>query len=356
MATLDELARAGQIERLIDALALKRTDIGKLSPHRYAESLKALPPPNRIMTDAEVRAMLEPKPVKWHKDLIPDFRTTSAPETIPYYRYSTDMQEHSIEHQRDIVAEFYELRAAAFRLPPLVVDKEFADPETSGKKDFLTRRWSGQLACYVRPGDHVVFAYFDRIGRKACDTLAALQKFMEMGVFVHVIDHAQFQFCDPSHPSTIKQIQEAATAAEFERGMIAKRTGRASQNHLTRGRVMGHQNVRCYRQRPNPDYVPGVRDSMENPLYLAEFCPAEAALCEIIYHAWAVDGWVVAEISAALRHRAKRDKRFLRAQTGKPWTRDGIKKVIRKLHGERCRGGAAGVFLTAALNGNGGAN
>lgn len=355
MATTHTLTRSAEIERLIDELALSRSDIGKINKQRLAASYNALPPPTRAMTDAEVRAMLEPKPVKWHKDLIPNFRTTTAPETVPYYRYSTDKQQHSIEHQRHIVKEFFDDRGGLFRLPPLSAN-EFADPETSGKRRFLERRWGGQLACYVRPGDHVVFAYFDRIGRAAVDTLDVLQKLMELGVFVHIIDHPQFQFCDPAHPSTIKLIQEAAIAAENERRLISLRTKRALDSLLSKGRGVGCRH-RCYRMPANPEYRPdAAADSMSNPRRLAEFVPAEAALCEIIYHAWAIDSWLVAEIVSALRNRAKTDKRFLRAYSGKPWTRDAVKKLIRKMHAERCRGGAAGMFLNAALNGAGGAN
>lgn len=356
MATIRHLTRSAEIERLIVELALSRSDIGKINKQRLAASYAALPPPTRALTDAEVRGMLEPKPVKWHKDLIPNYRTTTAAETITYHRYSTDKQQHSIEHQRQIIADFYESRRQVFRLPPMSAN-EFSDPETSGKRLIFERRWGGQLACYVRPGDHVVFAYFDRIGRNAVDTIGLLQKFMELGVYVHIVDHPHFQFCEPGHPSTIKQIQDAAIAAENERNLISLRTKRAAGNIYAAGHAMGNGRARCYRPWPNTRFDRSAPvDAMKNPRQLAEFVPAEAALCEIIYHAWAIDSWLVAEIVSALRNRAKTDRRFLRAHSMRPWTRDAVKKLIRKFHAERCRGGVAGMFLTAALNGNGGAN
>lgn len=359
MASLEELHRLAEVNRLVDVLMLKRSDIiaRRVTRRQLADSLKHFPPPRRVLTDCDVRSILEPKPIRWHKELISDYRDTTEPETIPYYRYSTDMQEHSIEHQSQIVKEWYDLRAASFQLPALTA-KEFADPETSGTRPFFERRWGGQVACYVRPGDHLVFAYFDRIGRTAGDTLNLLQKLVEMQVYVHILDHAEFQYCDPTHPSTIKKIQEAAIESEHERRKISMRTRRAVQTHLAKGRAMGAGNYRAYRRVPNPNYDPNARvDSMNNPRYLVQFNPNEAAVAEIIYRLWAIDGWLVPEILSALRRKIVqcRDKRYLRSN-GKPWTRDSVKYLIRKTHAERGRGGPAGMFLNAALNGNGGAN
>lgn len=356
MATFQELERIAEIDRHILELRITRADIGNIRANDIAKSLKHFPPPRRALSDADVRRLLEPAPIRWHKDLIPDYRTTSTPETIPYYRYSTDMQGDSTEQQRGIVEPWFEMRVQTFNLPPMT-SKEFADPETSGGKPLFERRWGGQLASYVRPGDHLVFAYYDRIGRDALDTLNALKKFMEMRVYVHIIDHAQFQFCDPKHPTTIKQIQEAAIEAEHTRRKIGTLTARADKSFLARGFHMGAVRHRCFRKVKNPDYNPDRQPSPTNQPYLAKFSAKEAAQCEVIYRLWAVYGWLVPEILSAMRTQSKRDPhRWIRYSTGKIWNRDGVKKLIRKYNAERAGGGAAGMFANAALNGTGGVN
>jgi DNA invertase Pin-like site-specific DNA recombinase len=343
MAHFAQLAHAQEIQKAFKELMLKRSDIGYVSSAAIAQSRESFPPPCLSMTDADVRATLEPEPIKWHKDLIRNYRTTSTPETIPYYRYSTDKQHHSIEHQQQIVAEFLEERGAMFKLPP-ATDKLFADPETSGKSQLFERRWGGQLASYVRPGDHIVCAYFDRIGRTSTDTLNFLDKMMSMRVFVHIIDHPQFQFSDPSNPSTVKAIQEAANGAEHERKMIARRTARAAQTHLAKGVIMGCLRHRGWTRKRNHRWNPEICDSMENPKFFTEFSPDDAAVAEVIWHLFAVEGWLVPELCAALRRKAMTNKRYLRSTNGKPWDKYAVKGLLRKMHAERFRGGAAGMF------------
>lgn len=350
------LHQRAEIVRLAPVVRLRREDCGRISESRRALSLKSNPPPTIQLSDDDVRVMLEPRKIRWHPDLLPDYRDVPiVSETVPYFRYSTDKQEHSIEHQQYAFAEWYGLRQSLFSLPP-VTTKLFADPETSGGKRLFERRWGGQFGRYIRPGDHVVFVYFDRMGRNAIDTLQSLDAFVRLGVFVHVLDHAQFQFCDPRHPNTIKQIHDAASAAEYERRMASERTRRCHRSHLAKNIALGNIGGLCYRKTPNPAYVPGVIDSMTNPRFTVEFSPFEAAICEEVYRCWLVESWSVYEICKALRNRAKKDRRFLRFGTGKPWDKHGVKYVIRKLHAERGQGGAAGMFQTAALNGLAGMN
>jgi len=112
-----------------------------------------------------------------------------------------------------------------------------------------------------------------------------------------------------------------------------------------------------YRKVPNPTWVQGVVDSMANPRFTVEFSPFEAAVCEEVYRLWLVEAWSPYEIVLALRSRAKKDRRFLRFDNGKPWDRIRVKYVLRKFHAERSKGGAAGgMFQNPALNGIGGMN
>jgi DNA invertase Pin-like site-specific DNA recombinase len=350
MAHFAHLEHSAEIQKAFRVLMLTRDDIGYVSSAALAQSRESFPPPCLQMSDDDVREALEPQPIQWHKDLIPDYRTNPSPETIPYYRYSTDKQHHSIEHQQQIVAEFLQERGQLFRLPP-PADKLFADPDTSGKLAIFERRWGGQLASYVRPGDHVVCAYFDRIGRTSADTLNFLDKMMQLRVFVHIIDHPQFQFSDPSNPSTVKQIQEAANGAELERKMIARRTARAAQTHLAKGVLMGCLTHRGWTRKRNYKWNPTVCDSISNPKFVTEFSVDDAAVSEIIYHLWCVEGWLVPEICAALRNKARKNKRYLRSTNGKPWDKWSVKSLIRKLHAERFRGGAAGMFAGGQMAG-----
>lgn len=350
MACFAYIEHSNKIQELFKKLMLRRSDIGHVNPAAIAQSRESFPPPCLQMSDDDVRAQLEPAPIKWHADLIQDYRTNPSPETIPYYRYSTDKQHHSIEHQQQIVAEFLQERGQLFKLPP-VTDKLFADPETSGKTAIFERRWGGQLASYVRPGDHVVCAYFDRIGRTSADTLNFLDKCMKLRVFVHIIDCPQFQFSDPANPSTVKAIQEAANGAEHERKMIARRTSRAAQTHLAKGVIMGCLRHHGWTRIRNHKWNPMMSDSMTNPKFTTTFAPAAAAVCEIIYHLWCVEGWLVPEICAALRNKAKYDSRYLRSTTNKPWEKHSVKLLIRKMHAERFRGGAAGMFAGGQMAG-----
>lgn len=366
----DHFKHAAEIAAAAREVRLTRHDINfkwRLANIAQAKSLASLPPPSTEISDEEIRRMMEPQPIRWPKDVIPNYRDTPAVnETIPYYRYSTDKQEYSIDYQRDAVRDWYDMRRDTFRLPPLMTKGRelddigftagFADPETSGSHRVFERRWGGQLGQYVRPGDHVVFAYFDRIGRNTVDTLQVLDAFVKARVYVHILDHVEFQFCDPAHPNTIKQIQDAAVAAEHHRGMTSLRTRRAYRSHLAAGVSMGGASALCYRRIPNPGHVAGVRNSRRNPLYRMEFVPFQAALVEEIFRLWLIESWSVAEICSALRERSKRDERFLNVTNNKPWDRRCIRYIIEKLRNERRAGGAAGMFQTAALNCAGGEN
>lgn len=327
--TDDHLRYAREIANWKAKFAFCRDDIGPIVASWNAKSLKALPPPTAEMSEEQISEAYEQKRIRWHKEIVPDLRTTRTPETIPYFRWSTDKQQYSIEYQRSIFQRYFVRRQRQMNMPP-VSAFEFADPETSGKHRFFERRHGGQFAKYVRPGDHAVFSYFDRVGRDALDMLQTVKVLVKVNVFVHLIDHPSFSFCDPTHPNTIRDLQQHASSAEYERRMTSFRVRNTLKAGLAEGRALGNIGDFCYKKIPNPKHIPGIEDNVTNPRFLVEFCPHDAAVCDEMYRLW-LEGWTAYEISNALRRKNIRR----RALKNQKWTGWAIRRVIAKLHDQR---------------------
>lgn len=71
-------------------------------------------------------------------------------------------------------------------LPPFGIKPYFQDIISSKQHRFMARSAVKQMLTYAQRGDHIIFQFYDRIGRSALDTLVSLEQMSRMGLFFHL--------------------------------------------------------------------------------------------------------------------------------------------------------------------------
>ena len=133
-----------------------------------------------------------------------------------YARASTAHQEDSPEIQKGLAREYIERKKLG------TIDAEFVDVATSGNTP-MADRYSGQkLLEVLRKGDNVVIAKFDRAFRNLADAAATIDRFVRIGVQIHVVD-SPLGDLDMGNPFVRYMFHNFAAFAELERSMIRKR-------------------------------------------------------------------------------------------------------------------------------------
>lgn len=322
-------------------IELRDCDRAGTDPKRIEQSFTgANCPPNRDIPDSAMAALLAARPTVMPRSVIRNLRAqypTRGPLTCWYGRYSSDDQANSRPSQKATIERYYEMNRDRLRMPPLC-DIEFFDEAVSGNKRFMERRWGGQLSVFLRPGDHIVTAYFDRMGRNTVDLLTCMAAFARLRIHVHCIDAPWMQYADPNSPDTIRNIEAMATASAGFRRVNARRVSDAMHLRRARGFSAGDCGIPIgYYRRKNPRYVQmprGVKNPIENAMYLVYKSEYDSAVVEEICRVW-LAGWTTPEIRHALEARG-----IVRAETGKPWNKKMIRYVLNNL---RSRSRASGM-------------
>jgi DNA invertase Pin-like site-specific DNA recombinase len=118
----------------------------------------------------------------------------------------------------------------------------FVDPAVSAsKKMFLKRPEAARMQGELRPGDHVVIPKLDRAFRNALDYASTLQRWLEAGVHVHILNFGM----DTSNPTGLMVAKMVggmlAYFAEFESHMIGQRKRDANAIARQQGRPTNHR-------------------------------------------------------------------------------------------------------------------
>lgn len=232
---------------------------------------------------------------------------TRSPETVFYGRMSTNKQDKSLEEQRHICITNYN------NSPDMPVwGAEFVDPGVSGKTPFQGRPAAREMIRYLRRGDCVVVAAFDRLGRDIVDLLTSMRVLRSMGVRVKVLDLTWLNDMDPDNPMTEGMLAQFAAFAQWERQVIGRRVRQA----IAALRAAGHHTGHCRQGEikvPDPDR-PGK--------FLVEKDPVFQEKLEYIYDLHWKEGYGSVIIQRKLGER------------GEYWSRKRIEKA---LAGERKR-------------------
>ena len=107
--------------------------------------------------------------------------------TVRYRRISPGDSKHGLDAQVPAVEAYFNLLKA--NEPELNWGEWFADNhESAFKKQFLERPEGRRLHTALRPGDHIIFAKFDRAFRQARDAHNMLAMWQERGIHIHFAD------------------------------------------------------------------------------------------------------------------------------------------------------------------------
>lgn len=72
------------------------------------------------------------------------------------------------------------------KLPDFGEPPHFQDIVSSKQKPFMARNAVKAMMLHLKRGDHIIFQFYDRIGRSALDTLCAIERLSRMGVTCHL--------------------------------------------------------------------------------------------------------------------------------------------------------------------------
>jgi DNA invertase Pin-like site-specific DNA recombinase len=182
-------------------------------------------------------------------DLHPYRKEQPMPTAYGYGRASTERQVDTLKVQAEKITRYFE-----YSLNPkgYGFGKIFSDPATSGKTNIRQRPEGSLLNLALEPGDAVIIAKLDRGFRNARDGLETLEKWLERGVVVHILDIN----VDTSTPFGKMVFTMFAAFAEWERSRIRDRLMESIAYRRARGRPLC-QNA------PYPFVVRGPRNNKQ---------------------------------------------------------------------------------------------
>jgi DNA invertase Pin-like site-specific DNA recombinase len=154
----------------------------------------------------------------------------ALPATHPVYGYiraSTDRQIASPETQRQIIEDYAKRLGRS-------IDHFFIDAAVSGKKSLFERPEGAELSLILNPGDHVIAARLDRLGRSFIGFAHILELFLKKKITMHLCDMPGGVF-DPDNPMSELMIGVLIVFANYERRLISVRTREGLQARKQRG-------------------------------------------------------------------------------------------------------------------------
>ncbi len=239
--------------------------------------------------------------------------------TIFYARVSTRHQHLSAKHQLARCLQYHRENHEHRKMPTLYSEGEetvFLDPATSGKSEFKKRPAGEALLRFVRRGDHIIVASYDRLGRNALDILNTIQRFHASGVTVHAPDLPYLSGLDPQDPVSKLILGVMAFAWEFVRGDISKKATESRLAMEAMGYVVGWPRY-GFRSVPNPNYgQPG------EPKFFAVPDENERQIIRQIMH------WNRRQGLGAVAIASRLEKMGAVTANGRPWNQRRVAKVI----------------------------
>jgi DNA invertase Pin-like site-specific DNA recombinase len=132
---------------------------------------------------------------------------------ICYLRVSTDSQ--SLDAQREAVAH--------------LADRIFEEKESGARTD---RPELAKAIAFLQPGDTLTVTRIDRLARSTLDLLTIIDRVAKAGATFKSLADA---WCDTTTPHGKLMLTVLGGLAEFERSLIATRTGEGRRRAMARG-------------------------------------------------------------------------------------------------------------------------
>jgi DNA invertase Pin-like site-specific DNA recombinase len=152
-----------------------------------------------------------------------DSETSEDPSKIArvfgYCRASTNKQVGSPDTQKGLIAKYAEFNGLTQGEPI----RFYVDAATSGKIPLDKRAAGREMMSDIRRGDHVIIVRPDRAFRRLADCVAVLDRFVRMGVKLHICDFMGGAI-DLLSPMGMFLMQILGAFAELERAFISERT------------------------------------------------------------------------------------------------------------------------------------
>lgn len=163
-----------------------------------------------------------------------------TPLTICYLRQSLDTrkQANSVAVQLDAARNYH--RAFAAKLPPWSSEHEqtFVDIATDSAIALADRKAGRELLRFAIPGDCIIFANLDRLGRTVFEMVSTIQMLKKRGLKLHILDAAG-QPMDLDSLMGEFMVCVLAYAAALEKKRISERTRAAVEYRKTLGIMPG---------------------------------------------------------------------------------------------------------------------
>jgi DNA invertase Pin-like site-specific DNA recombinase len=162
-------------------------------------------------------------------------------KAIGYIRASTQEQEITLAMQAEKLRAYCALRG-------LELAEVVEDAGVSGSVPLAERPAGQRVAAALKrhKAAHVVALKLDRLFRDAADALAQTKAWDKAGIALHLCDMGGGTL-DTSSPMGRMMLTMLAGFAEFERALIAERTGAAIRHKQTRGEYIGGATPYGYR-------------------------------------------------------------------------------------------------------------
>jgi DNA invertase Pin-like site-specific DNA recombinase len=149
-----------------------------------------------------------------------------------YRRVSTAEQQNSMDVQDARIADYVKFKQ-------LTIAGEYADPDVSGRIPIGQRSGGYALLRDLQPGDHLVVAKLDRLGRNAVDILRTIDDLTNRRkVTIHIIDLGGDSF-STSNPYSRFVIGTIALFAELEVERIRGRIQEVMTHKFERHELCG---------------------------------------------------------------------------------------------------------------------
>ena len=264
-----------------------------LSLHRYEPSDDL----TRLAKAAIIRPMIKNKPQS------PASRPASAPRFIAYYRVSTEKQGRSglgLEAQGETVRRFLEGTGG---FPPLA---EFVEEE-SGRRTDRPALAEALAACRVRKAT-LIIAKLDRLARNQ----RFLMELIDSGTDVLFCDLPQI----PAGPAGRFLLQQMASVAELEAGLISERTKAALAAKVARDGQ--------WDRKASHHLVPGAGQQAATAAVKAS---AAAFAADLIGHLRGLQAEGVTSLSGMAR---RLNDDGITTSRGAQWTATAVKRVMER--------------------------
>lgn len=159
-----------------------------------------------------------------------------AIKTYGYMRYSRDKQQD--QRQRHTISEFCKKKGWG------VLTDAFVDRATSGKAKFLERADAIRMVSILKPGDRIIVASLDRLGRTIMDLISTLELLVKQHkVHVYIVDNSPTKD-DPislEDPMAMMFLFCLAFVADMEWKLASTRNREAREARKAAGMFSGGQ-------------------------------------------------------------------------------------------------------------------